>query len=94
MEKYLKYIFESIIKDVNNFETIFNNYSYLTWIIIWVLWIWWILIKYILLTFPVWGTFNLMFNKIWRIQITKINKPWNHKEIEKEFKTNQQTLES
>lgn len=79
MEKYINYILESIIKDVNNFGNIYDNYQYLSWIIIWLLWLWWILIKYILLTFPFWGTFNLMFNKTWRIQITKVNKPWDHK---------------
>jgi len=79
MEKYINYILESIIKDVNNFGNIYDNYEYLTWIIVWWFWLIWILIKNVLLTFPIWGTFNLMFNKTWRIQLTKINKPIENK---------------
>jgi len=61
MEKYINYILTSIIKDVENFTNIYNQFEYGTWLFVWILWLCWIVIKYSLLTLPIWQTFNLMF---------------------------------
>lgn len=64
MEKYIDYILTAIINDVNYFETIYNNFAYCTWLFIWPLWLIWILLKFTLLTFPIWQTFNLTIGNI------------------------------
>ena len=64
MEKYIEYILTAIINDVNYFEIIYNNFAYCTWLFIWPLWLIWILLKFTLLTFPIWQTFNLTIGNI------------------------------
>lgn len=63
MEKYINYVLQSIINDVNFLEQIYNDYVYLTWIFVGIFWIMWIWLKYILLTLPIWLLFNLILPK-------------------------------
>lgn len=59
MKKYIDYILETIINDVNYFGTIYDNYQWLTWIIVCIFWLWWIFIKNILFLMPIWLLWNL-----------------------------------
>ncbi len=67
MEKYINYVLQAIINDVNYFATIYDNYTHLTWSFLWVLWCAWILIKYSLLTCPFWILSNRCLNPIMRL---------------------------
>jgi ABC-type multidrug transport system fused ATPase/permease subunit len=64
MENYVNYVLSEIISDVNNFENIFNQYVYATWIIICLFWIMWLCIKYLLLTMPIWLLINMILPKM------------------------------
>lgn len=64
MENYVNYVLSEIISDVNNFENIFNQYVYGTWIIICLFWIMWLWIKYLLLTMPIWLLINMILPKM------------------------------
>lgn len=63
MEKYIDYVLQSIINDVNYFSIIYDNYCNLTWIFVWILWLTWIWLKYILLTIPFWLPINMILPK-------------------------------
>ena len=60
MEKYINYVLESIIHDVEYFAIIFNDFNYCTWIVIWFLWLLWIIIKNFLLLLP----FTILLNQL------------------------------
>lgn len=67
MEKYINYVLQAIINDVNHFTTIYHNYEYLTYIFVWFFWCAWILIKYSLLTCPFWILTNRCLNPIMQV---------------------------
>lgn len=50
---YIDYITKEIIADIDQLEKIFNTYEYLTWIFVGGLWIFWMILKYFLITIPI-----------------------------------------
>lgn len=64
MEKYINYVLQSIINDVNFLEKIYNDYIYLTWIFVGIYWLIWLWLKYILLTMPIWLLFNMTISRL------------------------------
>ena len=60
MEKYINYVLQAIINDVNHFTTIYHNYEYLTYIFVWLFWCGWIVLKNFLFLLP----FLILLNQL------------------------------
>jgi hypothetical protein len=63
IENYLEYVLTNIITDVETFAKIYEYYQYLSWLVIWFFWLIWIIIKYTLLTLPIWLPINKIFGR-------------------------------
>lgn len=60
---YINYLTTSIISDVERYPMIFDSYSYLTWIFVWMFFTVWLIIKYTLLTCIIWLPINMIKTK-------------------------------
>lgn len=60
---YINYLSTSIISDVERYPMIFDSYSYLTWLFVWIFFTFWLIIKYTLLTCIIWLPINMIKTK-------------------------------